>query len=169
MNFREVNDQELLNITNPNINKGSIPLKAVEEVKRRGLKKFVNRTLNSFDFDKEGNFLNQTIDFRGFKFNELFRRYECVSVGFGTFKPHTEDKPTAKELKLFKNEILTFGSCVNFSVNEGSENLYLNIEVYLSKEVSEKEEVYTSLFLEFYTKENHEGLKQIINSLVSQI
>ena len=50
-------DKELLNLTNPIINKGAIPLKAVQEVQKRGLKKFVNRTINSHDFDAKGNFI----------------------------------------------------------------------------------------------------------------
>ena len=57
-NYTELSDKELLEITDININKGGIPLQAVNEVRRRGLKKFVNRTINSFDFDSKGNFIN---------------------------------------------------------------------------------------------------------------
>jgi len=56
--YTKFNDKDLLDITNVNINKGRIPLKAVQEVQKRGLRKYVNRTINSFDFDSEGNFIN---------------------------------------------------------------------------------------------------------------
>lgn len=57
-NYTELSDEELLKITDRNINKGGIPFQAVNEVRKRGLKKFVNRTINSFDFDSKGDFIN---------------------------------------------------------------------------------------------------------------
>jgi hypothetical protein len=45
-----------LDITDVNINKGGIPFKAVQEVQKRGLRKSVNRTVNSHDFDSNGKF-----------------------------------------------------------------------------------------------------------------
>ena len=56
--YTTFSDKDLLDITNININKGGIPLKAVMEVKKRGLRKYTNRTINSFDFDSNGNFVN---------------------------------------------------------------------------------------------------------------
>jgi len=43
-------DQELLDLTDAKLNRGPIPFGAVKEVQRRGLKKFINRTINSNDF-----------------------------------------------------------------------------------------------------------------------
>jgi len=57
-NYTTFSDKDLLDITNININKGGIPLKAVQEVQKRGLRKYVNRTVNSHDFDSKGNFIN---------------------------------------------------------------------------------------------------------------
>ena len=55
--YTKFSDKELLDIVDVKINKGGIPLKAVQEVQRRGLKKYVNRTINSSDFDEKGNFI----------------------------------------------------------------------------------------------------------------
>lgn len=49
--YTKFNDKDLLDITDVNINKGGIPFKAVQEVQKRGLRKYFNRTINSFDFD----------------------------------------------------------------------------------------------------------------------
>jgi len=57
MEYQKMTDKELMNLTNPLINKGAIPFKAVHEVQKRGLKKYVNRTINSHDFDAKGNFI----------------------------------------------------------------------------------------------------------------
>ena len=57
-NYSKLTDKQLLDLTNPLINKGAIPFKAVQEVQKRGLKKYVNRSINSFDFDAQGNFIN---------------------------------------------------------------------------------------------------------------
>ena len=56
--FALLSDEELLKITDRNIIKRGIPFVAINEVRKRGLKKFVNRTINSFDFDSKGNFIN---------------------------------------------------------------------------------------------------------------
>jgi hypothetical protein len=56
--YTKLSDKELLSITDANINKGSIPFKAVEEVRKRGLKKYVTKTINSFDFDRKGNYIS---------------------------------------------------------------------------------------------------------------
>ena len=55
--YTKFSNKELLDITDGNINKGPIPIKAVEEVKKRGLRRYVGRTINSFDFDSKGNFI----------------------------------------------------------------------------------------------------------------
>ena len=59
--YTKFNDKDLLDITNVNINKGGIPLKAVQEVQKRGLRIYVNRTINSFDFDSKGKFKKQKL------------------------------------------------------------------------------------------------------------
>lgn len=56
-NYTKLSNKELLDITDIKINKGGIPFKAVEEVKKRGLRKYINRTINSHDFDSNGNFI----------------------------------------------------------------------------------------------------------------
>jgi|DEB0MinimDraft_12_1074336.scaffolds.fasta_scaffold00020_46 hypothetical protein len=55
--YTKFNDNDLLDITNVNINKGAIPFKAVQEVQKRGLRKYVSRTINSNDFDSKGDFV----------------------------------------------------------------------------------------------------------------
>lgn len=47
LNFKELTNQELLDITDININKGGIPFLAVCEVRKRGLRKFTNKTVTS--------------------------------------------------------------------------------------------------------------------------
>ena len=47
MDYSKLSDKELLDITNPKINKGPIPLKAVQEVQKRFPEKFVNKTVTS--------------------------------------------------------------------------------------------------------------------------
>jgi hypothetical protein len=56
-NYSKLTNKQLLDLTNPLINKGAIPLKAVQEVQKRGLRKYVNRTINSHDFNAKGNFI----------------------------------------------------------------------------------------------------------------
>jgi len=56
-NWELATDKEVLEITNVNTNKGAIPLKAVKECQKRGLRHYVNRTINSQDFDIKGNFI----------------------------------------------------------------------------------------------------------------
>ena len=56
-NYLKLTDKQLLDLTNPLINKGAIPFKAVQEVQKRGLRKYVNRTINSHDFNEKGNFI----------------------------------------------------------------------------------------------------------------
>tara|TARA_R110000803_G_scaffold59157_1_gene117553 strand:+ start:455 stop:628 length:174 start_codon:yes stop_codon:yes gene_type:complete len=46
-NFKELTNQELLDLTDININKGGIPLLAVCEVKKRRLRKFTTKTVTS--------------------------------------------------------------------------------------------------------------------------
>jgi hypothetical protein len=58
LDYSKCSDSYLLEITNIHLNKGGIPLQAVKEVQKRGLKKFVNRTINSHDFDENGNFIS---------------------------------------------------------------------------------------------------------------
>jgi hypothetical protein len=48
--FKTLTDKELLDLTDAKINKGGIPFKAVQEVQKRGLRKYINRTINSNDF-----------------------------------------------------------------------------------------------------------------------
>jgi hypothetical protein len=55
--YSKCTDQQILDITNIQKNKGGIPLKAVQECQKRGLKKYVDRTINSHDFDSKGNFI----------------------------------------------------------------------------------------------------------------
>ena len=50
IDYTKFSDKDLLDITDAKINKGGIPLKAVQEVNKRGLRKTFNRTINSFDF-----------------------------------------------------------------------------------------------------------------------
>ena len=57
MEYSNLTDQEILDLTNPSKNKGAIPLGAVQEKQKRKLSIFVNRDLNSHDFDKKGNFI----------------------------------------------------------------------------------------------------------------
>ena len=45
--FTTWTDKEILEYINPNINKGGILFSAVQESQKRGLKKYVNRTVHS--------------------------------------------------------------------------------------------------------------------------
>tara|TARA_R110001606_G_scaffold271017_1_gene419566 strand:+ start:241 stop:417 length:177 start_codon:yes stop_codon:yes gene_type:complete len=45
--LEELTDQELLDLTDININKGGIPYLAVCEVRKRGLRKFTSKTVTS--------------------------------------------------------------------------------------------------------------------------
>jgi hypothetical protein len=55
--YTKFDDKALLDITDINVNKGGIPFKAVHEVQKRGLRKYVNRTVNTNDFDSNGKFI----------------------------------------------------------------------------------------------------------------
>jgi hypothetical protein len=55
--YKKFSDEDLLKITDANLNKGGIPFKAVQEVQRRGLKRFISRTINSSDFHQSSNFI----------------------------------------------------------------------------------------------------------------
>jgi hypothetical protein len=55
--YTKLSDKELLDITDPSINKGGIPLKAVKEEQRRFPENFTNRTVTSNDFDSQGKFI----------------------------------------------------------------------------------------------------------------
>lgn len=47
MDYTKLTDQELLDLTDANKNKGDIPLKAVMEVQKRKLRKYTNKTVTS--------------------------------------------------------------------------------------------------------------------------
>jgi len=47
LNFKKLTNQELLDLTDININKGGIPYLAVCEVRKRGLRKFTTKTVTS--------------------------------------------------------------------------------------------------------------------------
>jgi hypothetical protein len=55
--YTKFDDKALLDITDIDVNKGGIPFKAVQEVQKRGLRKYVNRTVNTNDFDSNGKFI----------------------------------------------------------------------------------------------------------------
>jgi hypothetical protein len=55
--YTKFDDKALLDITDIDVNKGVIPFKAVQEVQKRGLRKYVNRTVNTNDFDSNGKFI----------------------------------------------------------------------------------------------------------------
>ncbi len=50
-------DKQILEHINPKINNGGILFSAVQESQKRRLKKYVNRTIHSNDFDAKGNFI----------------------------------------------------------------------------------------------------------------
>lgn len=45
--YSKMTDNELLSIVDPNVNKGGIPLLAVMEAQKRGLKKMSRKTITS--------------------------------------------------------------------------------------------------------------------------
>jgi hypothetical protein len=47
IDYTKMSDRDLINIVDPNINKGGIPLAAVAEAQKRGIRKMSNRTIHS--------------------------------------------------------------------------------------------------------------------------
>jgi hypothetical protein len=47
MDYTKLSDEELMKIVDPNVNKGGIPLAAVKEAEKRGLKKGYRGTYHS--------------------------------------------------------------------------------------------------------------------------
>ena len=47
IDYTKLSDKELISIVDPSINKGAIPLSAVSEAQKRGLKKKAKRTIHS--------------------------------------------------------------------------------------------------------------------------
>jgi len=57
--WTKATDKEILDIIDIKKNKGGIPYVAVQESQKRGLKKYVNRTINSHDFDENGKWISE--------------------------------------------------------------------------------------------------------------
>ena len=47
IDYTKMSDMDLINIIDPNINKGGIPLAAVAEAQKRKLKKYSRKTIHS--------------------------------------------------------------------------------------------------------------------------
>jgi hypothetical protein len=59
---------------------------------------------------------------------------------------------------------LDFLNGLNFSVSQGSENIYLEVACYDNSQNSFKE-----YKVKFYSKDNHEGMKSFIKSIIESL
>ena len=91
-------------------------------------------------------------DFYIHELKEYIKQYDDIEIRF-EYKYN---------LSLFKRETLTISEHPNITLTKGSENLYLNLDVY----IGESEKVYK---LVIWSKENHEGVKEILKSIINQI
>jgi hypothetical protein len=106
------------------------------------------------------------IDWQNFTLNELnaFLKYWSIGEGeieINLFAPKGIDYVKSVDYKKYGNEKLSVGDVGKQSkITKGSENIYLDITVY-----NEKNEEYV---IGLYSKENHNGLKQIAKDLIDK-
>jgi hypothetical protein len=120
---------------------------------------------------KEGGIINNgeygaIIDWKNFTLNELdaFLKYWSIGKGeieINLFAPKGVDYVRTIDYKKYGNEKLSVGDVgKQAKITKGSENIYLDITVY-----NEKNEEYV---IGLYSKENHNGLKQIAKDLIDK-
>jgi hypothetical protein len=106
------------------------------------------------------------IDWKNFTLNELdaFLKYWSIGKGeieINLFAPKGVDYVRTIDYKKYGNEKLSVGDVgKQAKITKGSENIYLDITVY-----NEKNEEYV---IGLYSKENHNGLKQIAKDLIDK-
>lgn len=86
----------------------------------------------------------KSIDFKNFSLQELYAILEEIKI---------------MNVKDFKNNLkYSISDFLDFSVHQGSENLYLDITIY-------EVDGFDPITLKIYTKDNHLGLKQLITHI----
>lgn len=91
-------------------------------------------------------------DFLLHELKEHIKQHDDVSIKF-----HCE-----YNFSMFKGETLTISDHPNITLTRGNENLYITMDIY----IGESEKAYK---LDIWSKENHEGVKEIMKSIINQI
>lgn len=95
--------------------------------------------------------MKKDIDFKNFRAFDITTKYEDVFI----LNP-ISGKPD------FKNgDNLTISDYLEINVSKGSENIYIDLVVYIDQDDK-------PLILKIYTKENKEGIKELIKDIIKQ-
>tara|TARA_R110000751_G_scaffold13046_1_gene44306 strand:- start:264 stop:557 length:294 start_codon:yes stop_codon:yes gene_type:complete len=83
---------------------------------------------------------------------------------FEKFLSENDIHASINDIAWKKNEehIITLGDLKHMHISQGSENLYLDIDVYKLNE-------YNAHTMHIYTKDNHKGLKDLIIKIIKSL
>jgi len=94
------------------------------------------------------------IDFRKFTVNDLILKYDLWGQWINVVLP----------IQMTSYDVISLGDAMHFSVDQGSENLYVRLDAYIDKDPDGTEHS-----IELWTKDGQDVLKQILKDIIEQL